>query len=130
MLQRVVALIVFSTLLIALSPAAAQTGIEREILLQEDLTIPGYQIVSVAVTIAVGGREGRHSHPGTLVAHMLEGELTVEFDGRETQVFTAGDSVLIGPGQVHEGINTGDVPVKTLASFVVEKDKPLTIPAD
>jgi hypothetical protein len=45
-----------ATLLSALHPARAQIGLEREVLLQEDLTIPGYQIVMAEVTIAVGGR--------------------------------------------------------------------------
>ena len=120
----------FPALLAVMTPAAAQTGVEREILLREDLAIPGYEIILVEVTIAVGGREGRHSHPGTLVARMLEGELTMEFEGRPTTVLSAGDALSVGPGQIHEGVNTGDVPVRTLATFVVEKDSPLSLSAD
>jgi len=106
----------------------AQTGIQREVLIKQDLPIPGYQTLLVAVTIAAGGREGRHSHPGTLVGHVLEGELTLELEGQPTKTVKAGESVLIEPGQVHEGINRGSVPVKALATFIVEKDKPLTTP--
>jgi quercetin dioxygenase-like cupin family protein len=106
--------------------AQAQAGPEREFLLQEDLAIPGYQIVLTEATLAVGAREGRHTHPGTLVGHMIEGELTLEQEGKPTVVLRPGDSVLVQPGQVHEGINTGDVPVKALVTFVVEKDKPLS----
>ena len=41
----------------------------------------------------------------------------------------AGDSVFIEGGKIHEGINKGASPVKAVATFVVEKGKPLTTPA-
>jgi quercetin dioxygenase-like cupin family protein len=113
----------------AAQTSAAPIGIERKVLLQQDLAIPGDEVVLVEVTVAVGGREGRHSHAGTLVGHILEGELTMEQDGQPTKSFKAGDSFLIQPGRVHEGINKGSVPVKVLATFIGEKGKPLTTPA-
>jgi quercetin dioxygenase-like cupin family protein len=103
-----------------------QAGPERKFLIQEDLAIPGYQIVLAEATLAVGAREGRHSHPGTLVGRMLEGDLRLEQDGKPAMVLKPGDSFLVEPGQIHEGINTGDVVVKALVTFVVEKDKPLS----
>jgi quercetin dioxygenase-like cupin family protein len=115
---------------IAMAPhSSAQTGLERKVLLQRDLAIPGYEVELVEVTIAVGGREGRHSHAGTLVGYILQGELTLEQDGQPTRVIKAGESVLIEPGRVHEGINKGSVPVKAVVTFVTEKGKPLTTPA-
>ena len=81
------------------------------------------------VTLAVVGREGRHSHSGTLVAQILEGELTLELEGHPTKIVKAGEAVLVEPGQVHEGINKGGVPIKALATFIVEKGKPLATPA-
>lgn len=109
--------------------AHTQAGPDREFLIQQDLGIPGYQIVLAEATLAVGQREGRHTHPGTLVGRVYEGELTLEREGQPTIVLKPGDSVLVEPGQVHEGINTGNVPVKALVTFVVEKDKPLSTPA-
>jgi quercetin dioxygenase-like cupin family protein len=115
---------------IAWSPSSgAQIGLEREILLQKDLAIPGDEVVLVAVTIAVGGREGKHWHAGTLVGYVLEGELTLEQDGQPTKTVKAGETVLIEPRQVHEGINRGRVPVRALVTFITEKGKPLTTPA-
>jgi quercetin dioxygenase-like cupin family protein len=105
---------------------AQQPTVERKVLLQQDLTIPGYQNVLVAVTIPAGGREGRHMHPGTLLVHVLDGVMTLDHDGRPTAAYKAGDSVYIEPGRVHEGINKGTTPVRAIASFVVEKGKPLT----
>jgi len=107
---------------------AQQPSVERKVLLEQDLTVPGYQNVLVAVTIPAGGREGRHRHPGTLLVHVLEGVMTLDHDGRPTATYKAGDSVYIEPGRVHEGINKGATPVRAIASFVVEKGKPLTTP--
>lgn len=105
---------------------AQPPNVERKVLLQQDLTIPGYQNVLVAVTIPAGGREGRHTHPGTLLVHVLEGVLTLDHDGRPTAAYKAGGNVYIEPGRVHEGINRGATPVRAIASFVIEKGKPMT----
>jgi quercetin dioxygenase-like cupin family protein len=110
----------------AASPSHAQVGLERKVLLQQDLDIPGYETLLVAVTIAVGGREGRHTHAGTLVGQVLEGELTLEQEGLPTRTYRAGDAVIIKPGQIHEGINTGKTPIRALVTFIAEKGKPLT----
>lgn len=116
--------------LLATLSATAQIGVNRKILIQEDIDIPGYQVLLVEVTIDVGGREGRHRHAGTLLAQVTQGELTLELEGKATQVYGPGDSVIIRPGQIHEGINTGDEPVIALASFVVPTDEPLTTQVD
>ena len=102
-----------------------QPSVERKVLLQQDLTIPGYQAVLVQVTIPVGGREGRHTHPGTLLVHVLEGALTFEHEGRPARTYRSGESLTAEPGKVHEGINSGTTPVRAIATFIVEKDKPL-----
>ena len=111
------------------APAHAQVGLERKIVLQQDATIPGYETIVAEVSIAVGGREGRHSHPGVLIGYLLEGELTIELDGRPPRVVKPGEAVLVEAGLVHEGINKGAVPIKAVVTFVIEKGKPLSTPA-
>jgi quercetin dioxygenase-like cupin family protein len=108
---------------------AQQPAVERKVLLQQDVSIPGYQNVLVAVTIPVGGREGRHTHPGTAIVHVLEGTLTLDHDGRATTAYKAGETFYVDAGKVHEGINRGNAAVRAIASFVVEKGKPLTTQA-
>lgn len=111
------------------SPASmvqAQAGVERKVLLQEDLSVPGQQVSLIAVTIAVGAREGQHTHPGTLVGQIQEGELMLDKQGLPTQTFKAGESFSVKPGQVHEGMNHGKTPVKILVTLVAEQGKPLT----
>ena len=106
--------------------AAQQPQVERKILLQQDTAAAGYQNVMVAVTIPAGAREGRHRHPGTAIVHVQEGELTLDHEGRQRRTYKVGETLSVDAGKVHEGMNLGKVPVKAIASFVVEKGKPLT----
>lgn len=82
-----------------------------------------------AVEIPPGGREGRHTHPGVVVVYIQEGVLTFDYEGNPTTTYKAADSFFIEAGKIHEGINNGASPVKDVATFVVEKGKPLTSPA-
>ena len=125
---RAIAAVLAACLIVVAPSSAQQLGLERTVLLQRDLPIPGYEVIQVLATIAVGGREGRHSHAGTLVGYILQGELTLETEGQPTKILKVGDSALIEPGRVHEGINKGSVPMKALVTFVIKKGKPLTTP--
>jgi quercetin dioxygenase-like cupin family protein len=129
-IARLLATIVAALLvgLAARAVVAQQATVERKVLLQQDVSIPGYQNVLVAVTIPAGGREGRHTHPGTAIVHVVEGALTLDHDGRATTTYKAGETLYVDAGKVHEGMNRGTTPVRAIASFVVEKGKPLTTP--
>ena len=117
------------SLLIIVPVISQQPTIQRKVLLTQDLPIPGYQAVMAAVEIPAGGREGRHTHPGAVVVYIQEGTITFDHEGKPTMTYKAGDSFYIEPGKIHEGINNGTSPVKAVATFVVEKGKPLTSPA-
>jgi quercetin dioxygenase-like cupin family protein len=120
------ATIVGATLVAGSTIVAQQPNVQRRVLLQQDLTIPGQQAVLVEVTIPAGGREGRHTHPGTLLVHILEGTMTFEHEGRSIMSYKPGESFTAEPGKIHEGSNRGTTPVRAIATFVVEKGKPLT----
>jgi quercetin dioxygenase-like cupin family protein len=110
------------------SDAAPAPNVQRRVLLTQDLQIPNYQTVFVEVTIPAGGREGRHTHPGSAVVHVQEGQFTVDLEGMPTKTYMPGETFYIEPGKVHEGINNGTSRVRALASFIVEKGKPLASP--
>jgi quercetin dioxygenase-like cupin family protein len=99
---------------------------ERKILHQQDLSIPGYEAVQALGIIPPGGREGKHTHPGTLLGYVLEGEVTMEVQGSPTVRYKAGQSFVVEPGVVHEGINNGSVAYKAAVTYIVPKGKPLT----
>lgn len=109
-----------------LSLAAQAPDIVRRVLLQQDLPIPNYQVVAFSVELPPGGREGLHTHSGTLIVHMLEGTVTFDHEGRATTTYNPGDTFAVQPGQVHEGINNGSVTVKAFATLTSPKGQELT----
>jgi quercetin dioxygenase-like cupin family protein len=130
MLLAVLSFLLFGTILITgdRDVGAQQSQIQRKSLLQQDSTIPGYQAIMNIVEIPVGVREVRHTHPGPLAGYILEGTLVLEHEGRATATYKAGEAFLVEAGKIHQGINMGDVPVKILATLMVEKGKPATAP--
>ena len=55
--------------------------------------------------------------------------LTLDYDGKPTVSYKPGESFYVEPGKIHEGINKGTTPVKAIATFIVEKGKPLATAA-
>jgi quercetin dioxygenase-like cupin family protein len=113
-------------LLLVTQAAAQQPTVTRKILLREDSAIPGYEADLVAVEISAGGREGRHTHPGLVMIYVQEGALTLDYEGKPTATYKAGDTFYVEPGKVHEGHNDGNTPVKALGTFIVKKGMPMT----
>jgi quercetin dioxygenase-like cupin family protein len=125
----VVMVLAFSSLaLLMAAPAAQQPTVTRKILLKQDAAIPGYEQDLVKVEIPVGGREGRHTHPGSVMIYVEEGTLTFDCEGKPTATYNPGDSLYVEPDKIHEGINNGKTTVKVIASFLVKKGVPLTTP--
>lgn len=69
-----------------------------------------------------------HTHPGPATVYVLAGGATLTIKGQPPRSMQAGQSVLIPANTVHSE-NSGPAGVKELAAYVVEKGKPLTIPA-
>jgi quercetin dioxygenase-like cupin family protein len=100
--------------------------VKRTVLLQHDTSVPGYEAVLVSVEIPVGGREGRHTHSGTAMIHVTDGAITLDYEGKPTTTYKAGQSFFVDAGKVHEGINKESVPAKAIATFVIPKGQPVT----
>jgi len=111
------------------TPHAEAPGPTRTVLLRRAISVPGYEEVMVETEIPVGGREGRHTHPGTMFARVEQGTVMLDDEGKQSAAYKAGDSYSVDAGNVHEGYNGGDVPVKILVTFVVKKGELLTTPA-
>ena len=106
-----------------------QSEIKRTDLLRHDLSVPGREIVQVRVDFAPGVAFGRHSHPGEEIAYVLEGSLEYQFDGKPPVTLKAGDALFIPAGTIHSAKNVGKINGAELATYVVEKGKPLVVPA-
>jgi quercetin dioxygenase-like cupin family protein len=115
-----------SLALLTITPAAQQPTVTRKVLLKNDAPISGYEAALVAVEIPVGGREGRHTHPGSVIIYVQEGTLTLDVEGKPTATYQPGDTVYVESGKIHEGINNGKTTIKVLASFILQKGLPMT----
>ena len=89
----------------------------------------GYETHIMLVTSAPGALLPRHTHPGVEMSYVVEGELTVTIEGKEPSTFRAGSSFSVPPGVAHSAKNTALIPTKVLATFVIEKGKPVASPA-
>ena len=124
----VVALVVAAGSAAAQKPATPATPtVTRTPLLTKDLPMAGgYVATLVSVELPAGAREGRHMHSGTLVAYVKEGALTLDYEGKPTVTYKTGETFSVEPGKVHEGMNTGGVTARLIATFVFPKDQPMT----
>jgi quercetin dioxygenase-like cupin family protein len=111
---------------LALPSADAQRpGIKRTDLQRHDLSAPGREAVQVRVDFAPGAAFGRHRHPGEEIVYVIEGTLVYKLDGRPPVMLTAGDVLFVPAGTIHAAKNAGSVNAAELATYVVEKGKPL-----
>jgi quercetin dioxygenase-like cupin family protein len=111
---------------LALPAAQAQpSGIKRTDLQRHDLSAPGHEAVQVRVDLAPGVAFGNHTHPGEEIIYVLEGELEYQIEGKPPVTLRAGDVLFIPAGAVHSARNVGNVTGSELATYIVEKGKPL-----
>ena len=117
------ALIVASTLVPHV--ASAQQGITRTDLMRHDLSAPGREVNQVLVEFAPGVAFPRHSHPGEELVYVVEGLLEYALEGRPPVTLKAGDVLFIPHGTPHTAKNVGTVKAAELATYIVEKGKPV-----
>ena len=112
----------------ALAPhiALAQSpGVTRNDLQRHDLSIPGREAVQTIVSIAPGVTAPRHSHPGEEIIYVIEGTLEYEIEGQPAATYKAGDVLFVPAGAIHRAKNVGSGNGAELATYIVEKGKPL-----
>ncbi len=106
---------------------AQQSGITRTDLQQQDLSIAGREVVQVRVDFSAGSAFGRHTHPGEEIVYVLEGSLEYRVDGRLPVTLKAGGVLFIPAGTIHSAKNVGSGNGAELATYLVEKGKPLVM---
>jgi quercetin dioxygenase-like cupin family protein len=119
-----------ATVFAAASPAWAQaTAITRTELQKVEAPDANHVVASYLVTIAPHGVVPRHTHPGVEMGYLLSGGGTVSVQGAPDRTVKPGDSWAFPAGVPHSLHNTGSKPEKLIATYVVEKDRPLSTPA-
>jgi quercetin dioxygenase-like cupin family protein len=120
-------LFVSSGLALQLVAQAQQPGIGRTEVLRHDLGATGREVIQVRVDFTPGAAFGMHTHPGEEVAYVLEGSLEYQFEGKPPVTLKAGDSLYIPAGTPHAARNVGSINAAELATYLVDKGKPLVV---
>lgn len=100
-------------------------GLIRTDLQRQDLSIPGREVIQNRVDIETAAPAIRHWHPGEEIIYVLEGKLEYEIDGEPGRIVSAGEALTVPAERVHSVRNVGDGTATELATYVVEKDRPL-----
>src|SRR4029079_19123460 len=142
MLMRIGATVLIATGVLTLHATQAQQGVKRTDLQQHDLSIPGREVVQVRVDIAPGVLAPDHSHPGEEIVYVIEGKLAYRLEGKPPGTLKPGEVLyiprvlpkagrlwFIPAAPVHSARNVGSVIAAELATYIVEKGKPLVKPA-
>ena len=67
----------------------------------------------------------KRTYPGQEIIYVLEGSLEYQIEGQPPTTFNAGDALTVLAGAVHAVRNVGSGNAAELATYVVEKGKPL-----
>ena len=109
-------------------PLSAQprpAGTARTDLQRHDLSISGRETLQALVSLEPGASFPRHTHPGEEVIYVTQGTIEYEVAGKLVTV-KAGEVLFIPYGVVHAARNPGKEPAAELATYILEKGKPLT----
>ena len=120
-------------LVAAFSAAEAQQapsgGIKRTPLQKFDVPGQNYETAIGLAEIAPNVAIGKHTHPGVESGYLIEGNFTLLVAGQPDRPLKTGDSYQIPAGAPHDA-RSGAQGAKVIATYVVEKGKPLASPAD
>lgn len=124
----------FAAIFLAAAAASAATptplGVTRTDLQQHDLSIAGRETVQARIDIAPGAVAPWHRHPGEEVIYIIEGTLEYQLEGQPPVTVTAGQILFIPAGVAHMARNRTATNGAELATYIVEKGKPLLVPAE
>ena len=122
-------MLILAAALIGQAPPPRPSGTTRTDLQRHDLSVPGRELLQARVDFAPGSSFPRHKHPGEEAIYVLFGTIEYEIAGKWVTV-KAGDVLFVRDGEVHAARNTGTEPAAELATYVLEKGKPLTVFAE
>jgi quercetin dioxygenase-like cupin family protein len=103
------------------------SGIKRTDLQQHDLSIPGREVVQNRVDISPEAPAFEHTHPGEEIIYVLEGSMKYQEEDKPPTTVNAGEVFFVPAETIHAVKNVGTANGAELATYVVEKGKPLVV---
>jgi quercetin dioxygenase-like cupin family protein len=119
------ALVVVSAAALAANPPRP-AGSTRTDLQRHDLSAMGREVLQARVDFVPGASFPSHSHPGEEIIYVLEGILEYQVAGSPPVKLKAGDVLFVPAEAFHSARNVGSGKGSELATYVLEKGKPLT----
>jgi quercetin dioxygenase-like cupin family protein len=126
-LAAIIATIVFASLAGFNTALAQPPGVKRTELQRRDLSSPGREAVQVRIDFDAGTGFGKHTHPGEEIIYVLDGFLEYQIEDKPPVRLKAGDVLFIPAGSIHAARNVGKGNAKELATYIVDKGKPLVV---
>jgi quercetin dioxygenase-like cupin family protein len=111
-----------------MAPVTQTPGLKRIPLQRFDVPPGSREAVQAIAEIAPNTDVARHTHPGPETDYVLDGSLTLTVGNEAPKEFKAGDSFYI-PAETPHAARSGANGAKVLATYIVEKGKPLATPA-
>lgn len=105
----------------------SQTGVKRTDLQRHDLSINNRETVQARIDIAPGVTAPWNRHPGEEVIYVIEGTLEYQLEGKSPATYKAGEVLFVPAGVAHKAHNPGTTNGAELATYIVEKGKPLVV---
>ena len=125
MKQPIVALLIAATGAAVAMAQMQQPGSKRTDLQRHDLSAGGREVIQTRVDFDAGYVSPKHWHPGEEIIYVLEGTLEYGVEGRPTKTYKAGEVLMVPAKTVHWAKNVGTGNGAELATYIVEKGKPL-----
>ena len=122
-----VAMLIVASGLALHAALAQQQGVKRTELQRYDLSVSGREVIQVRVDLDPGVTFPQHSHPGEEIIYVLEGVWEYQVDGKGAIRLKAGEVLFIPAGVKHGAKNIGTGKGSELATYIVEKGKPLVV---
>ena len=105
--------------------ALPNLGTTRTDLQRHDLSANGREVLQARIDFKPGVFAPMHTHPGEEIIYVLEGELEYEIKGSPPVTLKPGDVLFVPAGAAHSARNVGSGKGSELATYVLEKGKPL-----
>jgi len=121
----IIAIIVLGIIAFLVPNQIAAQGVKRIDLQKHDLSTPGKEMVQARIDFDAHSAFGKHSHPGEEVIYVVEGSLEYQIEGEKPVTLKAGEVLFIPAGVVHSAKNNTNAKASELATYIVEKGKPI-----
>jgi quercetin dioxygenase-like cupin family protein len=126
------ALIVLSTTL-GPSSGAAQSSVKAvpvRVAALPKMDGANLKMYAIQVTYPPGATSSAHRHPCPVVGYMISGTMRMQVSDQPSAEYKAGDTFVEMPTDVHRvGTNPStDTPAVFLATFVCDRETPLSVP--